>query len=252
MRLKKKVKCNILVLEVQGTINLKVRSKNLGSRKTTRRKGWVIYLYRVGEWETWVFYILQKHHWIGPKVEEQPASWHPDQFVMPRLGSKTPDWSMIGSYELNLRIFCLWALASVIVLRFNSAVWRYREGWGYKWVKNLAGWKKENLRRDQRDNLAKPSFDREPEAQGGNRLAFSFTATWWHIRNHDVLHTSHHCWDVRYVVCVVMFSCLPGLWQSFPHHPSNRLISWTCLWWHYWLSMRSIMLTASHRLCVPS
>lgn len=33
---------------------------------------------------------------------------------------------------------------------------------------------KENLRRDQRDSLAKPSFDKEPEAQGENRLAFSF------------------------------------------------------------------------------
>lgn len=29
--------------------------------------------------------------------------------------------------------------------------------------------------------------------------------------------------------CVVLFSCLPGLWQSFLHRPSNRLTTWTCL-----------------------
>lgn len=27
--------------------------------------------------------------------------------------------------------------------------------------------------------------------------------------------------DVRYVVYVVLFGCLPGPWQSFLHHPSN-------------------------------
>lgn len=114
------------------------------------------------------------------------------------------------------------------------------EGREYWWVKNPASCKKENVGSDQWNGLAKPSFDEETETQRGNSLAFSFTADRWHSRSQGLLHVSHHTWDIRYAVCAVLFSYVPGPWQSFLHHLSNRLtmITWLAIYTQhhaYWL-----------------
>lgn len=107
-------------------------------------------------------------------------------------------------------------------LPFISAVWRSIEGWEYWLVKNPARWKKENLRTDQRDGLAKPSLEWGTRSQ---RLAFSFTAYCWHFRIQGLLHRvpSHLVYQICSVI--LLFRCLPGLWQSFLHHPSHRLLA---------------------------
>lgn len=109
------------------------------------------------------------------------------------------------------------------------------EGWGFDLV--LIGqescWiKKRNFRSDQRDSPAKLLFDKEPKAQGGNRLALSFMASWEQIRSQCCLHMSHHTWDVRDGKFVLLFSCLSGPWQDFFIRQTDSrpwLISWI---WH--------------------
>lgn len=89
---------------------------------------------------------------------------------------------MTGSTELNLRILSSISptLLSVSInicsqasLHLNSV--KERGGVRALMGQESARLKTENLRSDGRDSLAKPSFNEEPEAQGGG-LAFGLTA----------------------------------------------------------------------------
>lgn len=171
----------------------------------------------------------------------------------------TPDWSVIGSCELNCRILssisptvlcvsiniCNWASLRLSRVKVHG---RARVPMGQESCR----WKKENVRNDQRDSLAKPSFNEEPEAQGGSRLAFSFSATWWHIRSQDLFHVSRHTW-MSDMWCMWYYSAASldhGGVFSIIH---QTLIRWIHpIWWHYWPSMRNITLPTSHRLCIPT